>query len=139
MVYLVKYDKFIKESFITNFFYKLIGGRPDQKTFNDAVKIEEVTRRLADEKLTFPELIKNGLPNAYNLIIRGYNVWYPKNNLLDDCETLMKHLQSQLYKPGKNTEALSEAIYCLNDFIEYYKYIKTQNGDPYIDSNIKIA
>ena|ERR1700761_7621951 len=136
MKYLHKYESYIKENFFAKILYKLFGRYIDRK-FDSNNKTMEIAKRLSDPKLSLPELIYTGEIKAYNLAIRGYKHFYPKNDLIEDCEFMLKKFQEDLWKDKQNHETLSDAIYAMNKFIEYYKNrIEFYDGDISINPNI---
>ncbi len=129
MKYLQKYDGYIKESFFAKILYRLFGKYID-KNFGNNEKISGIAKRLGDERLALPELIQKGDIKSYNIAVRAYKHFYPKENLLEDCEFMLKKFQEDLWKNKENYDTLSDAIFNLNKFIEYYKdRVKFYGGD----------
>lgn len=125
MKYLHKYKE-LNEGMITSLIAwvinKLFGKYIAKKAREQNPQLYDIGNRLNDPRIDFGKLIITENPKLYDACIRMYELFYPKNNLLEDCEYLIKHFQKDLWSfKGDPQEALKDAIYNLDKFIVYLK------------------
>lgn len=125
MKYLHKYKK-LNEGIIKDLIEwvvnKLFGKYFTIKAKEQNPELFEIGSRLNDPRIDFGKLITTENTKLYDMVIRMYDLFYPKNNLLEDCEFILKHFQKDLWSfKGNPQEALKDAIYNLDKFISYLK------------------
>ena len=126
MKYIYKYSDYIKEGIIKKsiewILNKIFASYLNKKVQQANPELYEVSIRINDPRMSMPEMIAADDTKLYEYVIKMYDKFYPNNNLLSDCEFMLKHFQNELWKfKGEANEILSDAIFNLDKFIKYVK------------------
>jgi hypothetical protein len=109
--------------FFNTFFSKII----NKKMKMEDPELYYAVNRLVDKRIDFPNMVITENVKLYDAVIKLYNLLYPKNNLMDDCQYLLQHFQKELWKNKNNTNVYADAIHSMDKFINYLKSHEVSN------------